>query len=249
MPSQLSQFDAYCRAVQKDNPVGFWPLCEPAGMSSPFAMDRRLSTSLIPGTYTGGYTLGQPGPFAGTRAVRFDGSSGYIVLGTPVALKQLTRGFSLSAWVLPTDVTAPRGIIANGAGSWYLRVYNGRLDFLASQSADLASSTTAVSPNVWSYVQVTVSVGATATIRFFINGVPAGIATTTSALSGSYAATIGADNGGGEFFSGSLAMVSVGPANPSVYMGVPIRRRTYSYGSLIRFRRSLGVRTGSRSAA
>ncbi len=81
---------AYVREVKRDHPVGFWPLWD----AVPQATDQ--SGGGNPGTFSGGYTLGQPGPFAGARGVQIDGSTGYVLL--PAASFASAADMTVCGW-------------------------------------------------------------------------------------------------------------------------------------------------------
>lgn len=85
----------YRDAVLADNPVGYWRLQEASGTT---ASD--TSTSGIDGTYLGGFTLDQAGPFGfGHKAVSFNGTSGYVnVVDSGVHPLDLTGGVTMEAW-------------------------------------------------------------------------------------------------------------------------------------------------------
>lgn len=83
----------YAAEVLADSPVAYWKLDETSGTTATDSVGGNN------GTYTGGYTLNQPGiPSTGRPSVLFDGTSGYVNLGAPAALN-LTAAWTLEAWV------------------------------------------------------------------------------------------------------------------------------------------------------
>ena len=101
----------YPQAVDGDAPSSFWRLGETAGtVAADGAGDN-------PGTYTGGVTLGQPGPLAGdpTPAVALNGSTGYVAL--PTGYSWLANGFGVSAWIDPTAAGVWSRIAEFGTGA------------------------------------------------------------------------------------------------------------------------------------
>lgn len=95
----------YAAEVLADSPVSYWKLDETSGTTAADA------TGGNNGTYTGGYTLNQPGiPSAGRPAVLFNGSSGYISLGAPAALN-ITAAWTLEACVYLTSTPNGCGVI------------------------------------------------------------------------------------------------------------------------------------------
>lgn len=94
----------YIQAVLADSPLAYWKLDETSGTT---AVDSKGGYN---GTYTGGYTLGQPGaPSTGRPSVFLNGTSGYINCGTPAALN-ITAAWTLEAWVYLTST--PSGSMA-----------------------------------------------------------------------------------------------------------------------------------------
>lgn len=103
---RLGEPQMYRPLVLFDAPVGYWRLDETTGT---VATDS--STGAHNGTYTGGFTLAQPGALAdGDRATLFDGSSGFVDMGNVGSLA-FTGAFSLEAWIKTT--AASYAIIAS----------------------------------------------------------------------------------------------------------------------------------------
>jgi len=96
---------AYSDEVIADAPLAYWRLDETSGTTANDAIGSNH------GTYTGGYTLNQPGiPSTGRPAALFNGSSGYVALGAPAVLN-LTAAWTLEAWVYLTSTPNGCGVI------------------------------------------------------------------------------------------------------------------------------------------
>lgn len=109
----------YEQSLLSLNPMGFWPLNETSGTT---AYD---IVGGYNGTYTGGCTLGKPGPTnsifgASSRAALFDGSSGYVDI--PEGPFNLTGSMTAIAWVDVMSVPAFAGLFGHGDASWRMSV-------------------------------------------------------------------------------------------------------------------------------
>jgi hypothetical protein len=100
----------YQQAVLADGPVAYWRLGETSGTLADDAVGSN------DGTYTGGFTLGQPGALAGdsNTAITLNGSSGYVNVGNKAALRPANVTFE--AWVKPSTV-APDDSWIGGVGN------------------------------------------------------------------------------------------------------------------------------------
>ena len=104
---------AYATTVQGDSPVAYWRLDDSSGST----MADAIGTD--PGTYQGGYTLGQSpliGPANGT-SVSFDGSSGYASASDLTAL-QSANSRSVELW-FQTSYTGAQPLFDVGSTSLY----------------------------------------------------------------------------------------------------------------------------------
>lgn len=88
-PLMASASADYPSAVLADNPVSYWRLNDSSGST---AVDQ---VGLNPGQITGA-TLGEPGPFAGSGSMRFEGS-GDVNLGTDPSLRP-PNNWTVEAW-------------------------------------------------------------------------------------------------------------------------------------------------------
>lgn len=229
------------REVRRDGPVGFWPLWD----GTVQATDQ--SGGGNPGTYAGGYTLGQPGPFAGARAVAFDGSSGCV--SVPTAAGLAFAASSVAAWVKtagtglqlvtehrPADGSAGgRGLYVNSDGTLH-----GFLSTVASNAGQDDATGIFIRTGQWVHVAFTRS--AAGVRRYYVNGATA--YATTDSLAGANPAPsgpllIGARNGPTLPFAGAAFMVEYHGADlaPSrwaaryaIATGRQRTRRTYSVG-------------------
>ena len=147
-------------------------------------------------------TSSRPG---GTAALDFGGSQ-LCDAGTSAAFA-LSRSFAIAAWVRPTTIGPTMGIISRGAGGFYLRVDTAcKIDWLASQTADIVGGATALVAASWAHVAATVD--ATGNVRLFVNGKLDGAATSTQTYAGSRL-LIGTETGSGSQWVGQMDDVSV----------------------------------------
>lgn len=80
----------YLSTVLADNPSFLWLLNESSG-----TVVNDSTANAVPGTYTGGVTLSQPGPVGIGNAAKFDGSTGFAFLNTGIASVAV---FSVEFW-------------------------------------------------------------------------------------------------------------------------------------------------------
>ncbi|NQU21797.1 MAG: PEP-CTERM sorting domain-containing protein [Candidatus Nealsonbacteria bacterium] len=87
---------SYSEAVLADEPIGYWRLGEASGSTAADASGHGLN-----GTYYGGVTRDQPGALVGDpdTAAAFNGSTGYINVGSRASLYNLSNDFTVEAWV------------------------------------------------------------------------------------------------------------------------------------------------------
>jgi len=88
--------------------IGYWRLQETTGTA---AADE-LGTHA--GTYTGGYTLAQSGPFPGSRSVQFNGSTSYVQIASAVGDSSQR---SVAAWVKSSTNQTSKAIFDETQGS------------------------------------------------------------------------------------------------------------------------------------
>lgn len=156
----------------------------------------------------GGYYNPNPGGSGGTWVG--------LVAGTGSKLDR-QNNFSVNAWVnisTPScGASAACAILSMGTGGWYFRVVqngaNANLNFLQSQTIDIAQSTGHLALNTWQYVGLTLSGAGAGT--FYLNGVAAGTFSTGITFNNSNGAYLFGDNGGAheEFGSGYADEIEV----------------------------------------
>lgn len=102
----LSKF--YDDTVVADAPVSYWRLDETAGT---VAADQIAAN---PGTYSGGFTLNQPGALTGSgdadASVTLNGTSGFVSIGNPTSL-QFPGAFTVECWFKPATTAATQYIL------------------------------------------------------------------------------------------------------------------------------------------
>ncbi|HEX5591491.1 MAG TPA: LamG domain-containing protein, partial [Candidatus Limnocylindrales bacterium] len=107
---------SYLDAVLADNPLAYWRLGEASGT---LADDAVGSAN---GTYTGGFTLGQPGALTGdpNTAVLLNGTTGYV----RAPQLSLPGTITLEAWARPTAYPGDSALVGqwNGASGSMLYV-------------------------------------------------------------------------------------------------------------------------------
>jgi hypothetical protein len=109
---------SYDSEVLADTPAGYWKLDETSGTS---AVDS--SGNGNNGTYIGGITLNNRTLADGTKCPDFNGSTGYVNLGTPTALN-FKDVWSLEAWVIEDVLaTAEKYIISEGYNGGSTAIY------------------------------------------------------------------------------------------------------------------------------
>lgn len=143
----------YAQTVLQDGPVGYWRLQETSGTTA-----EDSSGNGNPGTYTGGFTLGQTGPFGTETGVLFNGSTGYVTVPSNSKL-QLTSPFSLEMWSKITTLSETNTYILDKDND-YAVIYGYSTDNYAFYSlasgAPSDSTTTIPAPDTnWHYISIT----------------------------------------------------------------------------------------------
>lgn len=110
----------YAAEVAADSPVAWWKLNETSGTN---AEDDGSGTD-ADGTYTGGFTLDEPGidgaDAGGGSSVRFDGTNGYVAVGALPSKLQFASGtdFTVEAWcAFDGSLSSPGAAIVSEAFS------------------------------------------------------------------------------------------------------------------------------------
>ena len=161
--------------------LGYWRVGEPSGST---ACD---TTGVHGGTYTGSVVLGVGGALTGDpdAAARF--SSGGEVTVPHQAPLHLNGGFTIEAWVKPETLPASGypAIMRKGSawrtdasGGWLLW-YRHDTRSLRFKRQNLEAGNVQWQlgpPGTWSYIAVTYDGTATNTLRFYLDGMPAGSA-------------------------------------------------------------------------
>lgn len=112
--------NSYAATLIANHPLAYWPLNESSGT---VAYDLAGGYD---GTYTGGFTLAQPGipnggfGFPGNYSVLFDGTSGRV--GIPQGPFNLTNAITVMAWVKVPVTPHFSGVVGRGDTSWRLTV-------------------------------------------------------------------------------------------------------------------------------
>ena len=183
-----------------------WWLALPGKSGGPQWLDalglRPATLGVSAGTTPAWVASARPG---GSAAIDFT-SSRYCDGGTSPAYA-LSRSFAVAAWVRPNAIGSSMAVISRGPGGFFLRVDTaGKLDWLASQTADIVGGATALVAATWAHVAATVD--ATGNVRLFVNGKLDGAATSTQTYAGSRL-FIGTETGAGGGWVGQMDDVSV----------------------------------------
>jgi hypothetical protein len=160
---------AYSEAVLADSPSFYARLGETSGTAAADAVGGAA------GTYTGGFTLGQPGllPADDDEAVALNGSSGYVTVADRAAL-DLADTFTLECWVSLTQYQDgspnPVAFIDKGANAYILRISNavdGTFILRRNGVATLVTSTARIPLRTACHVVATKS---GSTVKLYLNG-------------------------------------------------------------------------------
>ena len=144
--------------------VGYWTFDGP-DISGANALDKSGSGNT--GTIVGATkTIGKLG-----QALKFNGTSDFVLLGDPPILNFGTGNFSASVWVYPTETDNFTSIIDftnNGVGGWAIQDLGGLnwIDFMLPLNARARSQT--FTRNIWHHV---VAIRNGSTISIYVDGV------------------------------------------------------------------------------
>ncbi len=144
--------------------VGHWKLVETSGTS---AADSSANGNN--GTYSGGVTLNQTGPYPGAGAIAadFDGVNDRVD-ATVVNNTQLQSTVSIAAWVYLDSYVNNAAVLENGSSSNYFSMaLNGSGQFRLQWAADSVTSTTTVPLGTWIHLAATYD---GTTVRLYQNG-------------------------------------------------------------------------------
>lgn len=185
--------------------VSFWEFAEAAGATT--AAD---SIGPNPGTYTGGFTLAQPGIPNDGQSVLFNGSTGWVSVADNNSL-DLLNTLSVEVWAKPNTVGVNNALISKRTGAYYMRIDTANhLGFLKSETSNVATSTNTFTADGKFHHCVTTWNGTTC--KQYVDGVDvSGATTATTLVDTALALAIGADGtpSPGEFMHGNLAYPAV----------------------------------------
>ena len=204
-------YDAYLRTLA---PSGWWKLSDAVGSLT--AADS--SGNGYTGTVNGGVTFGQPGPIAGApqdTAALFDGTSGYVAVGTEAALAPFGTDFTVLGWIRPSSSPATAVMYARDdatLGRWGMFGTDSE-ELYCQLGGNVAAQGGTVPLNEWAFA-VFVYTFSTSLIALYLNG--ALVPQTPTALSANSAtgqSTIGERTYSGYqgYFPGDIAEVAIFP--------------------------------------
>lgn len=177
----------YPDIVLASGPRGYWRLGELSGATAADAasLAGAPQNGAQPGTYVGGYTLGQPGALIGDSnpATAFDGSSGLV----QVSDGYQPTSYTIELWARP-DTLRTQSLFVRTSGAGPLNQYShellmydagGGVYRFAHYSFDGAAKdtrgTSAVSTGVWYHIVGTFTQNGD--MRVYVNGLAEGTAT------------------------------------------------------------------------
>jgi hypothetical protein len=211
----------YPGTVISQGPAGYWQLNETTQPPSNVAAVNSGSLGASAnGTFNAFPLRGLPGPFSGSLAVQFDGSSQSVT--TPYQAALNPAAFSIELWVNPASATVPGGLLcvaasmyssspregwliyqsdgsAGGGVGWQFRMYNTNG---LSTSLTLNAPQTPT-PGTWTHLVFTFD-GTTA--QAYINGAPVASGTPTGFYPNASAQfSLGVRSDGGFFWPGQAS--------------------------------------------
>ncbi|HEX3924223.1 MAG TPA: LamG domain-containing protein [Streptosporangiaceae bacterium] len=188
---------SYQKTVLANSPSFLWPLSETSGTTASDASPHGFN-----GTYESGTTQGAAGPFAGTTATAFNGSTGLVTAQKQAAGPQ---AFSVEGWFKTTTNTGgkligfgssqtgssgnyDRQIYMMNDGQLVLGIYNG--------GAETVESPSVYNDGQWHYLVATYNSAVTSgpNMAFYLDGQLVGTATSSSAQSYNGYWRVGGDN-------------------------------------------------------
>ena len=187
----------YQSTVLSQNPDGYWRLNETTPPPpNNYAANQGSLGSSAQGTYENSPIRGLTGPFSGSLAVGFDGSSQYVDTSWQAGLN--TTNFSVELWVNPAQVPYPGAVayvaasahldttVAPGRSGWYLAQDSGStfghgsaFVFRMFAQPGVGSTTPAITlwapvttGSIWYHLVITYDLSSN-TATFYTNGVVA----------------------------------------------------------------------------
>jgi len=189
---------SYDSIILAANPVSYWKSDETSGTT---AADAK---GLNPGTYTGGFTLAQPGPSIaiGNCAVAYNGADNSdLNIGNPVSL-QLSQ-VTLAAWIKTADTGQYKGIMAKQY-AWAIFGYNGYLGTY-DWGAAVTTQRGWLADSAWHFIAMRVNSAVTNGSNLWLDGAQSGASFTYSVSSQGYPFAVAGANFAGQYIAGSIA--------------------------------------------
>ncbi|HTX45191.1 MAG TPA: LamG domain-containing protein, partial [Solirubrobacteraceae bacterium] len=204
----------YPAAVEASGPVSYWRLGDQSGTT---AVDQQ---GVNPGTYIGGYTLGQPGAAIGdpNTSVTFDGKTGYLNVPFSATLNPSTS-WSVEAWVYPTAFSTANDMTVVGSRTQstngHLGYELGLVDSSGQPYVVVGGGSTfgalvagnALPLNTWSYLVATYTGGE---VSLFVDGaIVGGPSTLAYSPNSTVPLTIGSLAGISQWYPGRVGEVAI----------------------------------------
>lgn len=198
----------YSSVIMADTPLGYWRLGE-TGSTAADSSTNGFNGSYVSCTQGVSSLITHNG---GNLAVQGNGSSSQITVGAVATLYNLSRSFSIEAWIKPNSVASGllSGIWSAGYLGFCFRRNGTSLELLRDYSSSLGTVAAGLTAGVRYHVGVEVSATGTATI--YVNGSSVGTINVSGyTYSGSYV-RLGADGSSstvvGTFLDGVLDEVA-----------------------------------------
>jgi hypothetical protein len=190
----------YAQAIaQVATLVSYWRLGESAGTTACDVAGRN------PGTYMGGFTLGQSGAIVGdsNTGTLLNGTTGWVSV-PPLASLNTGDSFTFEAWVKRTSIggTTSQVIASKQGAAWTLLFNTTNQLVLQANTTKISTSTTALTDTTkWHQVAATKS---GATVKLYIDGVDKTGTVTNVTLTNTTSPLAIGQNANASFFKGAI---------------------------------------------
>lgn len=182
MATTVAGATAYRAAVLASEPLGYWPLDDPAGSTTAADASGYGRNGAVPSP---GPTFGQPGPFPNQGAVRFAENADSIQASSVPGIT-MPAALTMEAWVNPDAARGAQDIVTIMGGNYNLimrvGVIGARMQLtcgVTGGGANIAQLPNWTPDGLWHHYAVSL---ADRSYVFFVDGTVAGSGTTTTAF-------------------------------------------------------------------
>jgi hypothetical protein len=190
--------DAFGQEAFTDNPVAWWRLDEPSGLT----IDEMNGSG---GSVVGGVVRGVDGPlYAGDESYDFNGTTGGVNIPDQAKL-DVGDVFTLEAWIAisPTNGTVGvRTFMSKESGGYQFSVIDGFLAIVKAGTAVIATST--IAPSVGNFHHVVWTKNGATNVIYIDKVVRTGTVTNQTITNNAQPFHIGYEGPDGEFFEGTI---------------------------------------------